>query len=72
MDPAGLVFEDYQGRWIAGFAPVGNTRLIVIVQQRYEEALMLDPSLWRNLVVGSALAIGLALAVVVVVLRRPR
>ena len=71
-DPVGAALEEYRGRWIAGFAPVGNTGFVVIVQQRYEEALKLDPSLWRNLVAWSALVIGLAMAILVVILRRTR
>jgi len=65
VDPVGSVHKDYQGRWIAGFAPVGNTGFVVIVQQRYEEALQLDSFTSRNLVVGSAV---LLLAIVIVVL----
>ena len=71
-DPVGAALEEYRGRWIAGFAPVGNTRFVVIVQQRYKEALKLDPSLWRNLVAWSALVIGLAMAILVVILRCTR
>src|SRR5262249_30985521 len=41
-DPVGGHNADYQGRWLAGFAPVGNTELVVIVQQRYDAALNLD------------------------------
>jgi len=26
----------WAGRWLAGFAPVGNTGLVVIIQQREE------------------------------------
>ena len=34
-DPVGALQPDaYGGRWLAGFAPVGNTELLVIVQQR--------------------------------------
>jgi len=35
-DPFGKKNGAYQGRWLAGFAPVGNTGFIVIVQQRDE------------------------------------
>jgi hypothetical protein len=40
-DPLGERSEKYVGRWLAGFAPVGNTEFVVIVQQRYKEAV--DP-----------------------------
>ena len=71
-DPVGAVLEEYQTRWIAGFAAVGRTGFVVIVQQRYEEALKLDPSLSRNLIAWSALVIGLAMVIMVVILRRSR
>jgi serine/threonine-protein kinase len=34
------------GRWLAAFAPVGNTEFVVIVEQRYEDAVS-----WRWIVV---------------------
>jgi serine/threonine-protein kinase len=37
FDPA-----PYRGRWLAAFAPVGNTHLVVIVQTRFEDAVALD------------------------------
>ncbi len=64
FDPVESVSGEYRGRWIAGFAPVGHTGFAVIVQQRFEEALELDPSVFRNLWVGSALVSLLALAIV--------
>ena len=67
-DPVGSVLKDYEGRWIAGFAPIGYTGFAVIVQQRFEQAVRLDPSVSANLVWGSALVSGLALAIVAVVL----
>lgn len=44
VDPVGSVHDRFRGRWIAGFAPVGNTGIVVIVQQHYEEAMREDPS----------------------------
>ena len=38
-DPVGHTFA---GRWLAAFAPVGNTHLVVIVQTRIEDAVALD------------------------------
>src|SRR5262249_30980541 len=55
------------GRWLAGFALVGNTGLAVIVQQRYETAvapgqtLALNAFLWA----GVALSLGTVLVFVV-------
>ena len=71
-DPAGAVHEEYQGRWIAGFAPVGSTGFVVIVQQHYEKALELDPAVRRSLLTWSALVIGLAMAIMVAILLRSR
>ena len=71
-DPVGAVLEKYQGRWIAGFAPVGNTGFVVVVQRRYEEALVLDIAVLRILLIGSVLAIGLAMAIMAVILWRSR
>lgn len=63
-DPADL----RQGKWLAGFAPVGNTEYVVIVQQRIENALEADASLLRALLLWGALALSLG-AFVTVVLR---
>ncbi len=38
-DPLGTRFAGYAGRWLAGFAPVGNTEFVVIVEQPYEAAV---------------------------------
>lgn len=35
-DPLSARDASYAGRWLAGFAPVGNTGFVVIVQQKYE------------------------------------
>ncbi len=64
FDPVESLDSEYGGRWIAGFATVGHTGFAVIVQQRFEEALELDPSVSRNLLVGSALVSFLALVIV--------
>ena len=37
-EPAVSVAPEYAGRWIAAFAPVGDTGFIVVVQQRFEDA----------------------------------
>src|SRR5262249_34024950 len=38
-DPVGATHPEYRGRWLVGFAPVGNTELVVRIQQRYDEAV---------------------------------
>jgi hypothetical protein len=39
----------YAGRWLAAFAPVGNTPLVVIVQTRFDDAVALDKQAARKL-----------------------
>lgn len=41
-DPMAALDSSYAGRWLAGFAPVGNTEMVVIVQERYEDAIPSD------------------------------
>ncbi len=67
VDPMSTRDSRYAGRWLAAFAPVGNTDLIVVVQQRYDEVIALDKTLSRNLAlaVGSALALGILFAAAV-------
>ena len=38
-DPAAARHPEYAGRWLAGFAPVPDTELVVLVQQPYQEAV---------------------------------
>jgi hypothetical protein len=54
-DPMASQDARYQGRWLAGFAPVGNTEFVIIVQQRYDEAITPDYGIWWR---GIALTIG--------------
>jgi serine/threonine-protein kinase len=42
----------FEGRWLAGFAPVGETGFVVIVQTRYDAAVKLNARLWRVAQVG--------------------
>ena len=53
----------YAGRWLAAFAPVGNTHLVVIVQTRFEDAVALDRQAATRLlwIAGAALVVVLAL-----------
>jgi serine/threonine-protein kinase len=69
-DPVAKVVEDYAGRWIAGFAPVGNTGFIVVVQQRFEDAIGLESSTLWTLALWSALASLVAIVILALVLRR--
>ena len=69
-DPVSSVTKDYEGRWIAGFAPVGNTGFVVVVQQRFEEAVSLESSTFWNLALWSALVSCVAVAILVMVLWR--
>jgi eukaryotic-like serine/threonine-protein kinase len=38
-DPVATHHPEYAGRWLAGFAPVPDTELVVLVQQPYREAV---------------------------------
>jgi serine/threonine-protein kinase len=49
-DPLATGHPEYEGRWLAGFAPVGNTELVIIVQQRSDSVLDLD-LLWGGLAI---------------------
>ncbi|OAI49970.1 hypothetical protein AYO44_05930 [Planctomycetaceae bacterium SCGC AG-212-F19] len=54
-DPVAKRLPQYAGRWLAGFAPVGNTEYVVIVQHRYEEAILADHGIiWT----GAAILVG--------------
>lgn len=51
----------YEGRWLAGFAPVGGTGFVVIVQTRYDAAVAPNAHLSRQLAAraGTALLVWL-------------
>ena len=68
IDPVAAVAPEYGGRWIAGFAPVGNTGFYVSVQQRFDEAVSLEPSMFRSLALWSALASVVAVAILLALL----
>ena len=70
LDPVSSVAKEYAGRWIAGFAPVGNTGFVVVVQQRFADAVSLESSTLWNLALWSALASLVAVAILVMALRR--
>lgn len=63
IDPLGEHEQDFAGQWLAGFAPVGNTEFVVVVEQRYDKAIapveMLAGTLaWRG---WGALSVGVFL-----------
>ena len=69
-DPAAARHPEYAGRWLAGFAPVPGTDLVVVVQQPYDEAVAPHRAFFRRFLewvaaaatVGFLLVIGLWLA----------
>lgn len=70
IDPVSSSIEEYAGRWIAGFAPVGNTGFVVVVQQRFEDAVSLGSSTLWNLTLWSALASLVAVGILLMALWR--
>ncbi|MBI4443570.1 MAG: hypothetical protein HY649_09385 [Acidobacteria bacterium] len=67
-DPVSSVAPDYAGRWIAGFAPVGNTGFVVIVQQCFDDAVTLESSTFLRLALYSALVSLVAVVILVMAL----
>ncbi len=70
QDPVASRYESYRGRWIAGFAPIGNTGFGVEVQKRYDQSVSLDSSTYRDLAIFSALISLVAIAMFGIVLWR--
>ena len=70
IDPVAAVAREYAGRWIAGFAPVGNTGFVVIVQQRFADAVSIEASTLWGLALWSALASLVAVTILAIVLWR--
>jgi serine/threonine-protein kinase len=70
-DPAAEVDRSYGGRWWAGFAPVGNSEMVVIVQQSESGALEADQKMLRQLGAwaGGTLGVGLAFTTVLASIR---
>jgi len=67
--------QGYEGRWLAGFAPVGNTGFVVIVQTPYDAASRPNQTLARRLVPWGGVYLGLAaipLAGLLILRRRTR
>jgi hypothetical protein len=69
QDPVSTSYADYGGRWIVGFAPVGNTGFLLVVQERFEEALSIDPLVSWNIAIGIALLVGIMIATTLTLLR---
>ena len=67
-DPVSSVLSEYGGRWIAGFAPVGNTGFVVVVQQRFEDAVSLESSTLWSLALWSVLASIVAAVILLTIL----
>ncbi len=73
-DPFADADPTYAGRWLTGSARVGNTELVVVVQQRYADAVTPHRSLLRRSLtwLGAAVAVGLAAFAVLRVMRTRR
>lgn len=56
IDPVAMVHPDYAGSWSAGFAPVGNTGFVVIVQSREDETMKAEMALVRQLAKWTAIS----------------
>ncbi|MBV8232502.1 MAG: hypothetical protein JO329_21170 [Planctomycetaceae bacterium] len=66
-DPLEEQNPKYGGRWLAAFAPVGGTELVVVVQRRYDEAVAPDLTLALDSFLGGGVALTLiAIAVGIV------
>ncbi|MGC4087906.1 MAG: protein kinase [Polyangiaceae bacterium] len=59
----------FEGRWLSGFARVGETNCVVVVQSRYESVALVTTWLWLTL--GSAAAFLGACFVLFVVFKKP-
>lgn len=71
-DPLATSRPEYAGRWLAGSAPVGNTELVVLVAQRYEDAVAPQQRFIDRFLawVGGLVAAGLAAVAVLRLVRR--
>lgn len=63
-DPVGARHPEYAGRWLAGFAPVQDSDLVVLVQQQYDSAVDTQRTFIRRLAEWVAAAAGLGVLVV--------
>jgi hypothetical protein len=71
-DPVAATHPDYAGRWLAGFAPVEGTELIVLVQQRRDAVVEPVQGILRRafLWIGAGFAALLSLVGVFVMIRQ--
>jgi serine/threonine-protein kinase len=63
-DPVAVRHPEYAGRWLAGFAPVPDSELVVLVQQQYDSAVDPQRTFIRRLAEWVAVAAGLGALVV--------
>ena len=66
-DPVAVRDDRYAGRWLAASAPVEHTEFIVIVQQRYDEAIQPYSVIGRPLLLWSAVGVGMLACVLAMV-----
>jgi hypothetical protein len=57
-DPVRQRHPECEGRWLAGFAPVEGTEMVVVVQQRDDDALATERSFFRNFLAWAAGLVG--------------
>jgi hypothetical protein len=59
-DPLAATHPAYTGRWLVGSAPVGNSELVVLVEQRYEDAIGPYRAFFRRLLtwLGGLIGVG--------------
>jgi serine/threonine-protein kinase len=55
-DPTATRHPKYAGRWLAGFAPVGNTGLVVVVQTEYDLPPRFETQFGRQLALWAVLS----------------
>ena len=56
-DPCANISPKWEGTWLAGFAPVGNTECVVVVQQRQSDTLTVVRSLAKRFAVWGSIAV---------------
>jgi serine/threonine protein kinase len=67
-DPIGTSNTAYAGRWIAGFAQVGNTEMMVVVQQRYAHVIGgAQRRLWQSIAIIATTIVAIVVLVIVLV-----
>jgi eukaryotic-like serine/threonine-protein kinase len=63
-DPLGIKDSKFGGSWLAAFVPVGDTELVVGVQQKYDKAVAPNLTLALDLFLGGGVAIALAVLMI--------